>query len=212
MADLSQFLYGQPQVMEAPEGVRVPWQGLPPQKADEARMRAAEYARKKLDDNAAVVSKIGAIVNQMEEFNELNKRNRTGEIYSGFLPKSLTGAAEQRMDTITSELAPNKRVEGSGTTSDRDIALYIKSVPSIDKKGSVNQSIVNQTAKQYEKAQQKLQFLQGYFDQYGHLNGADAIWEKNYAPQFREKSSRQGATSKIIEEADAIINKPPARR
>lgn len=207
MADLSQFLYGQPQVMEAPEGVRIPWQGLPPQKADEARIRAAEQARKKLDENAAVLSKIGTVVNQMEQFNELNKRNRTGEFYSGFLPQWALGAAEQQMETITSELAPNKRVEGSGTTSDRDIALYLKSVPSIEKKGSVNQSIVNQTAKQYEKAQKKLQFLQGYFDQYGHLNGADAMWEKNYAPQFREKSQKQGAASKIIQEADAIINR-----
>lgn len=207
MADLSQFLYGQPQIMEAPEGVRVPWQGLPPQKADEARIRAADQARKKLDENAAVLSKIGTVVNQMEQFNELNKANRTGEFYAGFLPQWALGSAEQQMETITSELAPNKRVEGSGTTSDRDIALYLKSVPSIDKKGSVNQSIVNQTNKQYEKAQKKLQFLQGYFDQYGHLNGADAIWEKNYAPQFREKSSRQGAASKIIQEADAIINR-----
>lgn len=207
MADLSQFLYGQPQVMEAPEGVRVPWQGLPPQKADEARVRAAEQARKKLDENAAVLSKIGTIANQMEQFNELNKRNRTGEFYSGFLPQWLTGAAEQEMETITSELAPNKRVEGSGTTSDRDISLYLKSVPSITKKGSVNQSIVNQTNKQYEKAQKKLQFLQGYFDQYGHLNGADAMWEKNYAPQFRTRKQNQGASSKIIQEADAIINR-----
>ena len=37
MADLSQFLYGT-QSLEAPEGIRVPWQGLPPQKADEARL------------------------------------------------------------------------------------------------------------------------------------------------------------------------------
>jgi len=208
MADLSQLLYGSQQMpQEAPEGVRVPWQNLPPQKADEARVRAGEQARKKIDENSAVLSKIGSVVNQMEQFNELNKRNRTGEFYSGILPQFLTGSAEQTMDTITSDLAPNKKIEGAGSTSDTDIRLYLKSVPSIEKKGSVNQSILNQTNKQYDKAKAKLNFLQDYYDQYGHLNGADTIWEKNYANQFKPKTIKQGTSNKIIQEADNILLK-----
>lgn len=208
MADLSQFLYGQQsmqpieQPLEAPAGIRTPWQGLPPKKADEARMRASEFARKKLDENSAVLNKIGGVVQQMQQFNELNQQNRTGEIYSGILPEWATGAAEQQMSAITAELAPNKRVEGSGTTSDKDIALYLKSVPSITKKGSVNTQILNQTQAQYQKAQQKLQFLQNYYDKYGHLNGADAIWSKQNA--FGKKGGN--ATQQLINEADAIIS------
>ena len=207
MADLSQYLYGQPQVMEAPEGVRVPWQNLPPQKADEARVRAAEQARKKIEENSKVVGEASNVLQDMEIFNQLNQENRTGEFYSPFLPSFLQGAPEQQMESITSKLAPRQRVEGSGTTSDRDISLFLKAVPSITKKGSVNQAIQQDYVKQYDKAKAKLNFLQGYYDQYGHLNGADTIWEKNYANQFKPKSTKQSTSNKIIQEADSIINR-----
>lgn len=186
MADLSQFLYGQAQqaATEAPPGVRVPWQGLPPQKADEARLRAAEQARKKIEENAKVVQQGGNILQDMETFGALNRENRTGEWYTGIQPGFTKGVAEQEMEAITSRLAPGQRIEGSGTTSDRDIAMFIKAVPSIDKKGSVNQAIRENFAQQYEKSKAKLQFLQDYYDQYGHLNGADTVWEKNYAGKF----------------------------
>jgi len=56
MADLSQFLYGQQAApVEAPEGVRVPWQGLPPARADQMRQRAYEDAQRKIAENAKVV-------------------------------------------------------------------------------------------------------------------------------------------------------------
>jgi len=211
MADLSQFLYGQEQIAqaEAPPGVRVPWQGLPPQKADEARLRAAEQARKKIEENAKVVQQGATVLQDMETFGALNRENRTGEWYTGLQPTFLKGAPEQEMDAITSRLAPGQRIEGSGTTSDRDIAMFVKAVPSIDKKGSVNQSIRDNFARQYEKSQAKLQFLQDYYDQYGHLNGADTVWQKNYASKFikddKSNKNQQGAKSSIFNAADAII-------
>ena len=177
MADLSQFLYGT-QSLEAPEGIRVPWQGLPPQKADEARLRASEQARKKIEENAKVVQQGGIVLQDMETFGALNRESRTGEFYTGIQPGFLKGSAEQEMEAITSRLAPGQRIEGSGTTSDRDIAMFVKAVPSIDKKGDVNQSIRENFAKQYDRSKAKLQYLQDYYDQYGHLNGADTLWEK----------------------------------
>jgi hypothetical protein len=56
--------------------------------------------------------------------------------------------------------------------------MFVKAVPSIDKKGDVNQSIRENFAKQYDRSKAKLQYLQNYYDQYGHLNGADTLWEK----------------------------------
>jgi hypothetical protein len=199
MADLSQFLYGQAQqsVAEAPPGIRVPWQGLPPQKADEARLRAAEQARKKIEENAKVVQQGGNILQDMETFGALNRENRTGEWYTGIQPGFTKGVAEQEMEAITSRLAPGQRIEGSGTTSDRDIAMFIKAVPSIDKKGSVNQSIRDNFAQQYEKSKAKLQFLQDFYDQYGHLNGADTVWEKNYAGKFLKGGKGNKGTSGV---------------
>lgn len=194
---------------EAPPGIRTPWQGLPPQKADEARIRASEQARKKLDTLANVVDQGAGVLADLERFGELNRKSRTGALYEGalssFFPESLRGQDEQVMKSITSDLAPRKRIEGSGTTSDRDIALYLASLPSIDKKGNVNEQIRQGYRQQYERAKAKLGFLQNYYDQYGHLNGADVLWEKeknNYLP-----SIGKGASQNLFNQADAIIGK-----
>lgn len=206
MADLSQFLYGQTVAPEAPEGVRTPWQGLPPARADIARQRAGEQAQKYLQDNAAVVNQGAEVLNQLEQFGELNRKSRTGALYEGslasFMPESLRGADEKVMQSITSDLAPKKRIAGSGTTSDKDIALYLQSLPSIEKGGDVNQQIRESYRKQYEKANAKLQFMQNYYDQYGHLNGADALWQQQNKVV---NQNPKGATNKLFQDADAII-------
>lgn len=207
MADLSQFLYGTQQPLEAPEGVRTPWQGLPPARADIARQRSAEQAQKYLQDNASVVNQGAEVLNQLEQFGELNRKSRTGALYEGslasFMPESLRGADEKVMQSITSDLAPKKRIAGSGTTSDKDISLYLQSLPSIEKGGDVNQQIREGYRKQYEKANAKLQFMQNYFDQYGHLNGADAIWQQQN--KIVNKNPPAGATNQLFNAADAII-------
>ena len=206
MADLSQLLYGtQAPAPEAPAGVRTPWQGLPPARADQMKQRAYEQAQKYLQDNASIVSQGADVLNQLEQFGALNQQERTGEWYTGLQPQFLKGQSEQVMQSITADLAPKKRIAGSGTTSDRDIALYLQSLPSIDKKGNVNRDIRENYRKQYERANSKLQFMQNYFDQYGHLNGADAMWEKQ-----RKQISKQPSTSamgNLFNQADAIIGK-----
>ena len=207
MADLSQFLYAPQQTMEAPEGVRTPWQGLPPARADIARQRAAEQAQKYLQDNASVVNQGAEVVNQLEQFGELNRKSRTGALYEGslasFMPESLRGADEKVMQSLTSDLAPKKRIAGSGTTSDKDIALYLKSLPSIENTGEVNQQIRDNYRKQYENANKKLQFMQNYFDQYGHLNGADAMYQQQN--KVLNRNPVAGATNQLFNAADAII-------
>lgn len=206
MADLSQLLYGsQAPAPEAPTGVRTPWQGLPPARADQMKQRAYEQAQKYLQDNAAVVSQGAEVLNQLEQFGALNQQSRTGQGYESLLPQFLTGEDEQVMKSITADLAPKKRIAGSGTTSDRDIALYLQSLPSIEKKGQVNKAIRENYRQQYERANAKLQFMQSYFDQYGHLNGADAMWEKQKS-KIMPKSNAT-AMQGLFNQADAIIGK-----
>lgn len=212
MADLSQMLYAAQQEQEAPTGIRVPWANLPPAKADEARLRAAEYARKKIDANAAVVTQGEALQKSFDEFSDLNSKNRTGEIYSGWLPDILQGAPEQRMTSIVSKLAPSMRIEGSGTTSDRDISMYIKSLPNVETKGSVNQATINSFNKDLARSKAKLQFLNEYYNTYGHIDGADTVWSKNYAKNFEAPPAvrsvapkTKNQTNAIFDEADRII-------
>lgn len=197
--------FGMPQ--EAPEGVRTPWQGLPPARADQMRQRAFEEGQKYLRDNAAIVNQGAGVLKQLEDFGELNRQSRTGALYEGslasFMPESLRGADEKVMQSITADLAPQKRIAGSGTTSDKDIALYLQSLPSIEKGGDVNQQIREKYRQQYEKANAKLQFMQNYFDQYGHLNGADALWQQQN--KVVNQNPSKGATNQLFNAADAII-------
>ena len=206
MADLSQLLYGsQAPAPEAPSGVRTPWQGLPPARADQMKQRSYEQAQKYLQDNAAIVSQGAEVLNQLEQFGALNQQSRTGQGYESLLPQFLTGEDEQVMKSITADLAPKKRIAGSGTTSDRDIALYLQSLPSIEKKGEVNRKIRENYRQQYERANAKLQFMQSYFDQYGHLNGADAMWEKEKKNMIGAPNA--SAMGTLFNQADAIIGK-----
>lgn len=217
MADLSQFLYGT-QPLEAPEGVRTPWQNLPPARADMARQRASEQAQKYLQENAAVVNQGGEVLGELERFGELNRKSGTGALYEGsfssFMPESLRGADERVMQSITADLAPKKRIAGSGTTSDKDIALYLQSLPDISKGGDVNQKIREGYQKQFDRANKKLQFMQGYFDQYGHLNGADVMWQKEKSKLLNQPGANQPSMvnqdQQAIEWANSNPNDPRA--
>jgi hypothetical protein len=87
-----------------------------------ARQRAFEQAQKYLQENAAVVNQGGEVLSELERFGELNRKSGTGALYEGtlssFMPESLRGADEKVMQSITADLAPKKRIAGSGTTSD----------------------------------------------------------------------------------------------
>ena len=198
---------------EAPEGVRTPWQGLPPARADMARQRAFEQAQKYLQENAAVVNQGGEVLSELERFGELNRKSGTGALYEGtlssFMPESLRGADEKVMQSITADLAPKKRIAGSGTTSDKDIALYLQSLPDISKGGDVNQKIREGYQKQFDRANKKLQFMQGYFDQYGHLNGADVMWQKNKSKLLNQPSANQPAMANQDQQAIEWANSNP---
>lgn len=203
---------------EAPEGVRTPWQGLPPARADMARQRAFEQAQKYLQENAAVVNQGGEVLSELERFGELNRKSGTGALYEGtlssFMPESLRGADEKVMQSITADLAPKKRIAGSGTTSDKDIALYLQSLPDISKGGDVNQKIREGYQKQFDRANKKLQFMQGYFDQYGHLNGADVMWQKDKSKLLNQPGANQPSMvnqdQQAVEWANSNPNDPRA--
>ena len=203
---------------EAPEGVRTPWQGLPPARADMARQRAFEQAQKYLQENAAVVNQGAEVLGELDRFGELNRKSATGALYEGslssFMPESLRGSDEKVMQSITADLAPKKRIAGSGTTSDRDIALYLQSLPDISKSGDVNKQIREGYKKQFDRANTKLQFMQSYFDQYGHLNGADVMWQKQKDKLLNQPSANQSSMvnqdQQALEWANSNPNDPRA--
>jgi hypothetical protein len=186
MADFSQLLYGSAPVGTAPAGTRTPGQGLPGALRDKAIDRASEAAQKKLEASYEVLNKGAQNLSLLNKFVDLNTKSRTGAIHEGlmssFFPESWRGDDEKVMKSITADIAPNKRVEGSGTTSDKDITLYLESLPNINQGGEANRKIRDTYQQQYDRAKSKVDFLQKWYDQNGNLNGAESVWSSKNPP------------------------------
>lgn len=137
---------------------------------------------------------------QAERFGELNRKTPTGPIYK------IPGAKEigsffdpniSRMDALTARMAPAQRVPGSGTTSDRDLALFMQAIPSVDRMGSGNAGIQDDMRMLTNKRQARAYFLDRYAQQYGTLKGAEEAFARQWqSQQTRRSAGSRGAASK----------------
>ena len=81
------------------------------------------------------------------------------------------------MNALSARMAPQQRQPGSGTTSDRDLSLYLQATPSPKKPGPVNAKIAAQAQQDSSRRSQYAQFLDQWAAQHGTLNGAEAAWQ-----------------------------------
>ena len=95
------------------------------------------------------------VATQAERFVNLNRDVATGglgpstKVGLGFFGPTLRdlGAAlagnhkYQQMKSISASVAPGLRPPGSGSSSDKDTALYMQSIPNVDNLGTANQAI-----------------------------------------------------------------------
>ena len=214
---------------KTPTGVNPPWANRPPKEQLDWQQRAYDSAQHRLDNMRQIIGEGQDVMNDLNAFSEYNKSSRTGANYEGgwtsnLMPESWRGQDEKNMIAITSRLAPKQRIAGSGTTSDKDMALYIASLPSIKEPGQVNKSIRLNYQNQLDNNTAKYTFFQNWLDKYGHLNGADAYWSSHRkelgwkpVPTITEiqskmtKGQKQGnilaneANQSTISAADAIV-------
>jgi hypothetical protein len=130
------------------------------------------------------------------------------------------------MESITSELGPKQKIAGSGSTSDRDMTLYLKSLPNIENPGEVTRAIRLNYQNQLDNNSVKYSFFQDWLNKYQTLDGADDYWIKNKSklgwkpvPTITEieskltKGQKQGkmlaneSNKSVLDEADAIIGR-----
>jgi len=81
------------------------------------------------------------------------------------------------MNALSAKMAPQQRQPGSGTTSDRDLSLYLQATPSPKKPGPVNAEIASQAAQDASRRSQYAQFLDRWAQDHGTLIGAEAAWQ-----------------------------------
>lgn len=152
--------------------------GLSPKDQAEIQMGQFKEAQKRIADMQEQVSRAGSIMADIEEFGALNRKSSTGSWWQQLTPdkQMFRTPDSMRMSAITSRLAPAQRPVGSGATSDRDMALYLRALPSIENEGPVNMGIRQDFERNYQSGLAKLKAAQEYLNAYGHLNGFDNEW------------------------------------
>lgn len=145
---------------------------------EELRMQGYKDARKRIDALDAEVTKGGNINRELEQFGELNKKTRTGDVWDSYLPDvpALHGQDIDEMYAIQARLAPAMREVGAGSSTDKDVALFMAGLPGVDKDGPSNKRIREDFNKKYELAVKKKTMMEQYLGQNGSLDGFDNQW------------------------------------
>lgn len=138
-----------------------------------------------LNDAREASSNAISVLDTLTGFQNINegrgvKRQPTGGIVDStvnFLTQWIDPEL-QELQAKTAVIAPSKRQPGSGTTSDKDLALYLKGSPSIYKEEAANNGIIEDGRREAVRRQQRATFLDNYARQYGTLNGAEEAFRK----------------------------------
>jgi hypothetical protein len=164
-----------------PSGFKKPWEGKELSPKNKQNMIEYELKRgnKRLEDISQLISEYNEPLNDMYRFLELNKELT---IPSGWVSKPIpnwVNTIRQEMGSLEAKLTPRQRPPGSGTTSDRDIALYRESTVGVGKSEEANTNIVAGVQKRADKAVAKQEFFNRYLSTNKTLAGAEAAWAKN---------------------------------
>lgn len=132
---------------------------------------------------------------QANIFADLNSKSGTGFVNKIPFVSEMRAAIDPniaQMDALTSRMAPAQRVPGSGTTSDRDLALYLKAVPNIDRPGPANAAIAKDMSATSVRRTARAAFLDRFAQKNGTLIGADKAFADFWA-DYSKKSPASGA-------------------
>jgi len=111
-------------------------------------------------------------------FNTVNPMNWLGMAMRQ-LPGGVTHSPQlQLMESITTPMQGAIRPPGTGSTSNFEQTLYRTGVPSVDKLGSANQSIIANRIAVINEQQDRLNFKEKYLATHGTLNGAEQEFQK----------------------------------
>ena len=142
-------------VIKVPEGYKAPWLGLSPKNQENQRQIELKNAEKRIDAIRKVVDEGQDRILRMSRFLDLNEKTPTGEIEDvmGITSPYLRSEEISEMNAISSYLGPRMRVQGTGSSSDRDVDLFLKSTVNIKNPLKTNWNIKADYQKQLDKTQ-----------------------------------------------------------
>lgn len=152
-----------------------------------------EEGRKRLASLQSSIADSSSTMDDLNEFGRLNRENSTGSAWQQLTPDKplFRSGPSMEMAAIQSRLAPAQRQSGSGASSDRDVAMFLRGLPSLENEGPTNQGIREDYERKYKIAIEKANAMQKHLDTYGNLTEFDSQWaqRKTRAPERNEKTS-----------------------
>ena len=134
---------------------------------------------------------------QANVFVDLNRKAGTGMVNKIPFVSELRSAFDPnvaQMDSLTARMAPAQRVPGSGTTSDKDLNLFLRAVPNIDRPGEANAAIARDMSATAKRRAERAVFLDRWAAERGTLMGAEEAWQaRSRAPQPTQRPQRPAA-------------------
>lgn len=148
------------------------------------------------------------------EFGEINQRKPTGGIAGLNVPFLGAGINDllkpfdkdlQAMSAITSDVVPQRRPPGSGSSSDKDVAMYKGSFPNIDNTGPGNQKIREGIEREAAARRARANFYDDYYAQNKTLLGADKAWTAKQQVQQKPTAPRRPVVTVRTGSGQAVV-------
>jgi len=132
-----------------------PWSGMPAKEANDMRQQVYKESQKRIDALRDITAKGENVLSDLERFGQLNRDTSTGGGWETLAPQwgFLHGNDINEMNSIQSRLGPAQRIQGSGSSSDRDVSLFMRGLPNTSNPGNVNKAIREDYQRQYNNAQ-----------------------------------------------------------
>lgn len=147
---------------------------------DQAKIQKDMYeeGRKRLAQLQEAIANGGATMDDLNEYGRLNRENSTGSLWQQITPDTslFRSGPSMEMAAIQARLAPAQRQAGSGASSDRDVALFLRGLPSLENEGPTNKGIREDYERKYRAAIEKANAMQQYLQQHGNLMDFDSVW------------------------------------
>lgn len=167
---------------------------------DQAKIQKDMYeeGRKRLAQLQESIANSGSVMDDLNEYGRLNRENSTGSLWQKMTPDTslLRSGPSMEMAAIQARLAPAQRTAGSGASSDRDVALYMRGLPSLENDGPTNKGIREDYERKYRAAIDKTNAMQQHLQQHGNLLDFDSVWaQRQRKPSGGDKSAARPGTS-----------------
>jgi hypothetical protein len=127
----------------------------------------------------------------------------------------LEGTSEgEIIQSIQSRLAPAMRPEGSGSSSDRDVQMFLDSLPNLFKTQGGNLKVISHLRRIAGRQQQEAAFMRQYFRENGNkLDGVYEAMDKKLGPLFprpkTEEEMRKLSSGEVFMAPDGTMRVVP---